>query len=62
LDLDQEEENFMASNGDGGGSAGVVAVVAIFVLIILAGLFVFRSSLFPSKTTKVDVNISAPAK
>jgi hypothetical protein len=52
----------MADNG-GGSSTAVVAIVAIFVLIVLGALFVFRSRLFPGGgTTKVDVNVSAPAK
>jgi len=53
----------MADSGDGGSSTGVVAIVAIFELIILALLFVFRGRIFQrGGTTKVDVNISAPAK
>lgn len=54
----------MADNGDGGSSTGVVAIVAIFVLIILGALFVFRGRLFKGAggNTKVDVNVTAPAK
>jgi hypothetical protein len=52
----------MADN-DGGGSAGVVAIVAIFVLVILGVLYVFRGRLLGGGggKTQVDVNISAPA-
>ncbi len=53
----------MADNSDGGGSAGVVAIVAIFVLVILGTLFVFRGRLLGGGgTQKIDVNVSAPSK
>ena len=47
---------------DGGsGSAGVVAVLVIFVFLVVAALFVFGGRLFGGNK-KVDVNISAPSK
>ena len=53
----------MADNGDGGSSTGIVAIVAIFVLIVLGALFVFRGRIFRGGgTNKVDVNITAPSK
>lgn len=42
-------------------SAGVVAVLVIFVIIVLAGLFVFGGRLF-NGNKKVDVNIQTPSK
>ena len=33
-------------DNDGGGSAGVVAVLVIFVILVVAGLFVFGGRLF----------------
>ncbi len=48
---------------EGGGSAGVVAIVAIFVLVILIGVFMFRGRIFGGGgTQKIDVNIQAPSK
>ena len=46
---------------EGGGSTGVVAVLAIFVIIILAALFMFGGRLFGGGTRKVDINITTPA-
>jgi hypothetical protein len=57
------EGELMADNGEGAGSAGVVAIVAIFVLVILGALYVFRGKIFGGGSkTSVDVNISAPSK
>jgi hypothetical protein len=49
----------MAENS-GAGTTGVVAVLVIFVIIVVAALFVFGGRLF-SGNKKVDVNISAPS-
>jgi hypothetical protein len=49
----------MADNS-GSGTTGVVAVLVIFVIIVVAALFVFGGRLF-SGNKKVDVNISAPS-
>jgi hypothetical protein len=49
------------ADGDGGSSAGVVAVLVIFVIIVVGALFVFGGRLFGGNK-KVDVNISTPAK
>ncbi len=52
----------MADNGDGGSSAGVVAIVAIFVLVVLGLLFVCRGRLLKGGSSKTDINITTPAK
>jgi hypothetical protein len=55
----------MAEEAEGGGSSGVgvVAIVAIFVLVVLFGLYMFRGRIFGgSGTQKIDVNIQAPSK
>ena len=53
----------MGDKEGGGSGAGVVAIVAIFVLIVLGFLFVYRGRLFHSGgTQKIDVKISTPAK
>lgn len=49
----------MADNS-GSGTTGVVAVLVIFVIIVVAALFVFGGRLF-SGNKRVDVNISTPA-
>jgi hypothetical protein len=51
----------MGDNGDSGGSAGVVAVLVIFVIVVLAAAYIFRGRLFGGGSTKVDINVSAPA-
>ncbi|HEY5404677.1 MAG TPA: hypothetical protein VIK24_17525 [Pyrinomonadaceae bacterium] len=43
------------------GSTGVVAVLVIFVILIVAALFVFGGRLF-NGNKKIDVNIQTPAK
>ena len=44
-----------------GSSAGIVAVLVIFVLLVLAALFMFGGRIFGERKS-VDVNISAPYK
>ena len=47
---------------EGGGSVGVVAILVIFVLIILVGLFMFRGRIFGGGgTQKIDVNVQTPS-
>ena len=54
----------MAENEGGGGTAGVVAIVAVFVLVMVGLLYAFRGRLFPGggSKTQIDINISKPAK
>jgi hypothetical protein len=49
-------------DGGGGGSAGVVAVLVIFIIVVVAAFLAYRGGLFGGKTTKVDVNVTAPQK
>ena len=49
------------AQSESGSSAGVVAVLVIFVILVLAALFVFGGRIFGDRKS-VDVNISAPAK
>ena len=46
---------------NGSGSTGVVAILVIFVIIVVAALFVFGGRIFRGDK-KVDVNISAPSR
>jgi len=50
----------MADNS-GSGSTGVLAVLVIFVIIVVAALFVFGSRIFTGNK-RIDVNISTPSK
>jgi hypothetical protein len=43
------------------GSTGIVAVLVIFVIIVVAGLFIFGGRIF-SGNKKIDVNIQTPSK
>ena len=49
----------MADNSS--SSTGVVAVLVIFVIIVLAALFVFGGRIF-SGNKRIDVNIQTPSK
>ena len=50
------------AEGEGSGNTGVVAIVVIFLIVVIAAVFAWRGGLFGgSKTTKVDVNVSAPS-
>ncbi|HJP94349.1 MAG TPA: hypothetical protein VJ875_20480 [Pyrinomonadaceae bacterium] len=51
----------MADNGSSAASTGVVAILVIFVILIVAALFVFGGRWF-SGNKRVDVNISTPSK
>ena len=55
----KREINPMAESSS--GSTGVVAVLVIFVILIVAALFVFGGRLF-NGNKKIDVNIQTPAK
>ena len=50
----------MADNGNGGSSAGVVAVLVIFVIVIVAAFLAWRGGLFGGRSTRINVNVSAP--
>ena len=53
----------MAEDGTSSANVGVVAIVVIFVLIVLIGLYMFRGRIFGGGgTQKIDVNISTPSK
>ncbi|HEU4509974.1 MAG TPA: hypothetical protein VFR78_17200 [Pyrinomonadaceae bacterium] len=45
-----------------GSSAGVVAVVAIFVILVLVALFMFGGRLFSGGRQNTDINITTPSK
>ena len=53
----------MAEEGGSAANVGVVAIVVIFVLLILVGLFVFRGRIFGGGGKQnIDVNIQTPSK
>ena len=43
------------------GTTGILAVLVIFVILVVAALFVFGGRLF-SQNKRIDVNIQTPAK
>ncbi|HZJ45606.1 MAG TPA: hypothetical protein VFD63_17665 [Pyrinomonadaceae bacterium] len=45
----------------GAGSTGVVAILVIFVVIVVAALFVFGGRML-NGNKKVDINIQTPSK
>jgi hypothetical protein len=51
------------AEGEGSSNTGVVAIVVIFLIVVIAAVFAWRSGVFGggSKKTEVDVNIQAPA-
>lgn len=52
----------MADNGGGSSSVGIVAIMVIFLIVVLAaGVFMFRGRLF-NRGTNVNVNITAPSR
>jgi len=52
----------MADNSGRGSSAGVVAVLVIFIIVIVAAFFAWRGGLFGCKKSTVDVNVTTPNK
>jgi hypothetical protein len=50
---------------EGGSNTGIVALVAIFVLVVLVGFFGVRSGMFDeggvNSTKDVDVKVEVPA-
>jgi hypothetical protein len=49
------------SEDSGAGSTGVVAILVIFVVIVVAALFVFGGRML-NGNKKVDINIQTPSK
>ena len=45
---------------EGGSSTGVVAVLVIFVIVIVLAFFAWRGGLFGGRSTKINVNVTAP--
>ena len=49
------------ADGEGSGNTGVVAIVVIFLIVVIAAFFAWRGGMFGGKSTKVDINVSAPS-
>ena len=47
------------AESSGAGTTGVLAILVIFIIIVVAALFVFGGRLF-SGNKRVDVNIQTP--
>ena len=52
----------MADNGNGGSSAGVVAILVIFVILVVGAFFAYRGGLFGGKKNQVDINVTTPTR
>lgn len=52
------------ADSESSSNTGVVAILVIFLIVVIAALFAWRSGLFfgGSSTHKVDINVSAPAQ
>ena len=51
----------MAENGSSAASTGIMAILVIFVVLVVAALFVFGGKLFGGDK-RIDVNIGTPSK
>jgi hypothetical protein len=51
----------MADNGSSTANTGIVAVLVIFVILVVAALFVFGGRWFGGDK-QIDVNIGTPSK
>ena len=49
------------ADGEGSGNTGVVAILVIFLIVVIAAFFAWRGGMFGGKSTKVDINVSAPS-
>jgi hypothetical protein len=45
---------------EGGSNTGVVAVLVIFVIVVVLAFLAWRGGLFGGRSTKINVNVSAP--
>ena len=50
----------MADNGNGGGNTGIVAVLVIFIIVVVLAVLAWRGGLFGGRSTKVNINVTAP--
>jgi hypothetical protein len=49
------------ADSESASNTGVVAILVIFLIVVIAALFAWRGGLFGGKSTKVDINVSAPS-
>ena len=50
------------ADGESANNTGVVAILVIFLIVVIAAVFAWRSGVFGgSKKTEIDVNVSAPS-
>jgi len=55
------EDSKTMADSESASNTGVVAILVIFLIVVIAAFFAWRGGLFGGKTTKVDVNVSAPS-
>jgi hypothetical protein len=51
----------MADDGNSSSSVGIVAIIAIFLIILVGAFVLFRGNFFGGGTHKVDINVSTPS-
>ena len=61
LQTDFLEDSKTMADSESASNTGVVAILVIFLIVVIAALFAWRSGVFGGKSTKVDVNVSAPS-
>ena len=50
------------AEGEGSSNTGVVAILVIFIIVVVIAFLAYRGGMFGgSKTTKVNIDVSAPA-
>jgi hypothetical protein len=48
-------------DGESSSNTGVVAILVIFLIVVVLAVLAWQGGLFGGKTTKVDVDITAPS-
>ncbi len=49
------------ADGESSSNTGVVAILVIFLVVVVLAFLAWQGGVFGGKTTKVDVDISAPS-
>jgi hypothetical protein len=60
---DTDKETTVITTGDGGGGGGTIVAVILIIAVLGLLFYLFGNRLMGgSKDTKIDVDVSAPAK
>jgi hypothetical protein len=55
------EDSKTMADSESASNTGVVAILVIFLIVVFAAFFAWRGGMFGGKSTKVDINVSAPS-